>query len=435
MKKTNLILGLESINFQKLDFYKELSSAFESIRQAPVKDIHTTGGEENQYEKLISGIIKNYTNLTVTLVFSDVMPCVEIPAVSRNNPLVNDWIRSFVDSRKGLELIKNAGNAIRGTVNSETGRVGGIFAEIGTTIYLPVSMLKGSKYTPGELAAITLHEVGHFFTYFEYITHTARTNQALAGIAREYDKTLSIKEREVVLMTARQALNIKDLDVSGLAKVSDKRIVDAVIITNVIEKSKSELGSNLYDDNNFEYLADQFATRMGAGRDLVTGLDKVYKEFGDISTRGLGMYLFWEAVKLIALVIHIGLAVASGPLGEVGVLLNSMLISFLFGRDAQTDATYDRPKIRLERVRNQLMEAQKERGLTKAQQQAYREDVKVIDDILADYNTRFQLVGYIFLYVFRMGKKRFDAEALQRELEQLATNDLFGRAQELKALA
>lgn len=432
MSKTKLMVGMESISFQKLDFYKELVAGFETIRKAPLKEIQTSEGEENQYEALIAGIIKNHTNLTVKMVFGDIMPCVEIPAVSRNNPLINDWLRQYVDSKKGLELIKNAGKAITGTVDSARGRVSGIFAEIETTIYLPTHMLKGSKYSEGEMAGITLHEVGHFFTYFEYISRTVRTNQALAGISREYDNSLTVKERELVLMTARQALELKDLDTAGLAKASDKRIVEAVIVTNVVEKSKSELGYNLYDDNNFEYLADQFATRMGAGRDLVTGLDKLFKEFGHIATRGMGMYLFWEATKLVALGAGIGLAALLGP---VGAYVGSFIVTGLFLRDAQTDTTYDRPKIRLERIRSQLQEAQKDRGLTKVQQKAYLEDVKMIDDVLKDYNTRFQLVGYIFLYVFRMGKKRFDVEALQRDIESLATNDLFGRANELKALA
>lgn len=430
MNKT-LAAAMESIDFQTGAFYAELVSAFEALSKVDDARLRYEGDDPDAPAVLLAGIVRQHTGLKVKFVLGSTYPCVMIPEVSRNNPLINDFVKNFLDNKDGVKFIKEAKGFARGSVNLKTGRVSGVFTEVESTIYLPTKMIRGNKYTAEENAAVTLHEVGHLFTYYEFLSRLVRTNQVLAGISRGLDQSDTQKEREVVLMTAKQALDLKDLDVAEVAKITNKKVTDIVVITSVIKETKSELGTNIYDSNNFEFLADQYASRQGASRALVTGLDKLHREFGHMSFRSQPMYIFMEVVKLALLALSL-VSFALGPHAGLGMVI---LTSTLLSNDAAGDPTYDRPETRLKRIRNDLIERSKQKDLAPNEAEQIKQDIVAIEDILDGVKDRFQLIGLVTRYVFGLGKARFEAEALQQELEGFVTNSLFARADDLKALA
>lgn len=154
-------------------------------------------------------------------------------------------------SKDGLKIIKGAGSRGAGTVNIATGMVSGAFAEIEPTIYMPVDLLVDRGFSAEELAPITLREIGRVFVYFEFISRTATTNQVLAGIARALDTTDTQKDHTVILLAAREALKLKDFDAKELENITDKRVIEAVLLSNVVRESRSELGSDIYDENSY----------------------------------------------------------------------------------------------------------------------------------------------------------------------------------------
>ena len=84
--------------------------------------------------------------------------------------------------------------------------------------------------------------------------------------------------------------------------LNNKKVAEIVIITNIVKETVSELGCNIYDFSTWEYLADQYAARHGAGRYLATGLEKTYKSIGDISFRSTSNYLAMEALKVFLII-------------------------------------------------------------------------------------------------------------------------------------
>lgn len=106
-------------------------------------------------------------------------------------------------------------------------------------------------FSAEELAPITLREIGRVFVYFEFISRTATTNQVLAGIARALDTTDTQKDRTVILLAAREALKLKDFDAKELENITDKRVIEAVLLSNVVRESRSELGSDIDDENSY----------------------------------------------------------------------------------------------------------------------------------------------------------------------------------------
>jgi len=408
----------ESINFQEGTFFKELVLAFEVVRKLNKKDIADSEEVGN-----IGKIINHHTGLDVTLSIADAEPSVHIPMVNKNNVLINSFVREFLNSSDGIKMINNADGVVRGTVNLKTGKVTGIFTEVKSTINMPLHMLTETKFTCEENAAILLHEVGHLVTYYEYIARSVTTNQMLAGLSKALDQSGSVEEREAVLVNVKKAMSLTDLDTKELAKSTNKHVAEIVVVTNVTKQTVSELGSNIYDFSTWEYLSDQYAARQGAGRHLVTGLEKIYKGHWNISFRSLPAYLAMEAVKLTMLVF----VPILGP-GALGVSI------LLLAIDGSGDGTYDRPGARFIRVRDQIVENLKDKNLTPDDRARLTADLETIHAVLKQINDRRQFFGVLWDNLIPGASKALDQERLQKELEAIAVNDLFVKSAELKQL-
>lgn len=405
-------VAMESVDFQSPVFFKELALSFSELKKLKKDEIGDSDIATN-----LSKIVAHHTGLNVVFDIGENDPSVEIPMVDKNNPLINSFIRNYISSSDGIKMIANAGGVARGTVSLRTGKVSGIFTEIKSKIWLPVRMLITDKFTPEEIAAITLHEVGHLFTYYEFITRTVTTNQVLAGLAKALDGTESIDQREAVLINVKRAMNLKDMDTRELAKSNNKKVAEIVVVSNIVKQTESEIGSNVYDFSTWEMLADQFAARFGAGRDLVTGLDKLYRGSWNISFRSLPAYLALEALKLVSLFIIPGMAL------------------IIMSIDGAGDGTYDRPGARMKRIRNQIVENLKDTKLSKDDQERLKADLAAIDDVLKCIEDRRQFVGVLWDVLIPSARKALNQERLQKDLEAIAANDLFVKAADLKALA
>lgn len=424
------IISLESIDFQGESlFLKELALTLKEM-----KGMKQSAVDESNHGGRLSAIIRHHTNMNLTVSLGDQDPCVEIPMVNKNNVLINSFIRNWFNSDVGLKMIGNAEDGVvRGKVNMKTGKVSGVFSDIQTTIHMPVVMLVGTKYTEQEIAAIILHEVGHIFTYFEFMSRSMTTNQALAGMAKALDGSGDIKEREVIFMTVKKTLGLKDLDTAELLKSNSNKVAEMVVLTNVVKKSQSELGSNVYDFSSWEYLADQYAARQGAGRHLVTGLDKLYRGHFNISFRSLPTYLAFEALKAMLLVGSIALITTGAGMHLGGYGLQGTLI--LTAMDGSGDGTYDTPGARFKRVRNQIVENLKDKKLSKDDTERLHADLKAIDTVMESVEDRRQLFGVLWDFISPSARKAWNQKTLQKELEDVAVNELFVKASQLKMMA
>ena len=423
----------ESIFFQSNAFFNELVLNFSELKKANKTEV-----TDSPIATVVSKVIKHHTGMDITLNIGINQPQVNIPMVNKNNILINSFIRNYLNSSDGIKMINESKSAVRGSVNLKTGMVSGIFAEVKSTIDLPTEMFTGSKYTPEEIAAITLHEVGHLFVYYEFMSRMVTTNQMLAGVSKALDNSGTVEERESVLINAKKAMNLTDLDAKTLAKSNDKKVAEIVIITNITKEVCSELGSNIYDFSTWEYLADQYAARHGAGRHLATSLEKIYKGSWNISFRSLPVYLAIEALKLLAFVlpvwINVGLGGALTSIGKaIFVLWQDASIMLIF-MDSD-NPTYDRPGERFKRIRDQIVENLKDKKLSKEDVEALNDDLVAIDEVLKDVNDRRQWLGALWDILSPTARKGRSQEMLQKDLENLAVNSLFEKAAELKLVA
>ena len=403
----------ESIAFQNTTFFDELTLAFDEVKNLKETDV---GDSEPIYR--ISKIIKNHTNLNITIdAENDYPPCIDIPNIDRNNPLINAAQRAIVNSTDGLTMIESSNEVLHGTVNIKTAKVSGVFSDIKAKMYLGKAFIQGNKYSSQELAAITLHEVGHLFTYFEFITRTVRTNQVLAGLSKILDGSENQEKREVALLSAKKALKLDKLDLSQLKDVNTKT-TQVVLIDALVKETRTELGYNLFAESSWEYLCDQFSARHGAGVHLATALSKIYKSHYNISYRSLAVYLAVEMIKVILI----------ANLAFLGILF--LLVMF----DSQDGGGYDLPSARLKRIRDQATQYFKNKQISDVERRRILDEIESIDKLLAEMTNRKQLFTYIHEFFSKRTRDERAYRKLQYELEDIAMNDLYVKAAEFKLM-
>ena len=404
----------ESIAFQNTTFFDELTLAFDEVKNLKETDV---GDSEPIYR--ISKIIKNHTNLNITIdAENDYPPCIDIPNIDRNNPLINAAQRAIVNSTDGLTMIESSNEVLHGTVNIKTAKVSGVFSDIKAKMYLGKAFIQGNKFSSQELAAITLHEVGHLFTYFEFITRTVRTNQVLAGLSKILDGSENQEKREVALLSAKKALKLDKLDLSQLKDVNTKT-TQVVLIDALVKETRTELGYNLFAESSWEYLCDQFSARHGAGVHLATALSKIYKSQYNISYRSLAVYLAVEMIKVILL--------TSNPAFLVILFLMVMF-------DSQDGGGYDLPSARLKRIRDQATQYLKNKQISDVERRRILDEIESIDKLLAEMTNRKQLFTYIHEFFSKRTRDERAYRKLQYELEDIAMNDLYVKAAEFKLM-
>jgi len=288
------------------------------------------------------------------------------------------------------------------------------------TMMMPKSMIsKGSIYTSDETAAIILHEVGHAFTFMEFVSRMMTTNQAIAGLSRFLDGSVTQEKRIVLFARAADELHLDSQKKEALKKCKYPEQISVILLDQAISKSISELGSNIYDFTTCEYLADQFAARQGASSALVSALDKLFVSFGPDYTK----------VNIGTTIILVYVALASIAVPIIGIIFIAILLTAQLPVDS-----YDKPETRFLRLKQQVIEQLKNDDIDNEKRSALIEDIDKIDNLIKnmDYKRNPLWLGRILEFV-KPGYRPTDKyEKLQSELEKFANNDSFVHAAKLK---
>lgn len=429
----NSIYSPESIAFQKDIFHKSLTEIIEKYRT----DAKATNRQE--FELAIAKCIKDYTNINFEIDIGDMPMMTEPPKIDKNSPMLEGygWHDTTLSKQSIADIRRSKDKEVRALIDPSSGWVDGYFANLPPTrMHLNAPMIYGNKgllyklfdgrvYTSGELSAIILHEIGHIWTFFYFLTYWRTTNQILSALARSLEWSQDNQRREMIIKEAGSALDLDDIDAKELSYKSNSTVY-TVIITNVARKNRSQSGVTGYDINSFEALSDQYATRQGAGRDLVTGLDKLMK--GSIYKRGWVGYLYCEFAKLAIL----GLGVFEIATGQVPAAYTTFIIlATLILADSHND-WYDKPGARFKRIRNDLVNQLKDETAPKEDSARIRADIDFIDKVNETMHDHTQIVGLVYDYLIPSGVNKRKQIQFQQALEEQASNKLFYYANLIK---
>lgn len=423
--------SMEAISYQgKTMLLNELTMAFQTLLEQEKID-------ELSFAKLgLENIVKRNTGLTIEFrLMSEGSPIDAFavpPILDVNSPLLEMFKRvgmanSLAIHSEGHVKVINYSRDLRGQIDLDSGKVSGIFSKIPSSIAIGSGLWETVKLTPVETAAIVIHEVGHVFSYFETLIQTVTTNavigSAIQSLKSTEDKTIRLK---LVFETA-EALGVKLEDPDSLTDVKDGgEIFSAVLLKAMADKrTHSAAGSETYDLRSAEFMADQFTTRQGGGKDLAVALDKTLRFDRSSYGRSTSKHIAIEAVRVACLVL---LAIAA-PVWT-GIIAGLMLVY----ADPE-GRIYDDPGERLARIKNDLVQTLKDTSLPKKVRGQLLSDIETIDSVRQDIKDRRSFFNYIWLAVSSKRRDQFTQMRLQQELEKLVNNDLFIKASQLKTMA
>jgi len=431
------LLSTEAIHYQDTQTFKELELAFRDIMFNQAGNAFDEQIRQN--EQLIEAIINNRFKSNCSISFGDEWPCVRIFDEYHNSVLVrNDYREFFAAQLNFTKRFVGGSGGIKAGVNIMNGKLSGLFSELPFTIYLPTIMLKrngrtADGWSPGsyrltseEMAAVVLHEIGHFFTYCETFTRTVTTNQALAAMVKELDGNYAVDKREVIIARTVDDLKLKDVDIKALAKIDKRSILETAIVTEVAELSRSEIGISIYDTTASEQLADQFASRFGAGVHLMTALNKFHDLFGGThATQSTPLFVFMQILS-IALMFIPPFTFFMVPINIIGILIGG------FGDDG--DNTYDTPEVRFRRIKMDTIARLKNRAISAVEKKRTLADLEAMEKAMEGVKDKREWREYIATTIIPVYRRYRKTKMLQQQLEQLANNPLFVRAAELSVL-
>lgn len=445
--------SLEAIAFQDPKFFDELTQAVGTLRAKLRQDISFLSSNVPE-GRALTNVIKKHTNLNVNFDSQVNLPeagfALVFPQLAnghifntvhgntkaasevnhRNGTLVKDSFKKYLDagfSRNQVDLRKNW--------------VSGFFSEMPLWLIVARIHLVGEVLSDREIAAITLHEVGHGFTICEYMNRTVQTNQILADIARA---TTSGKPDKITTMvvhaSSEHKLNPSQKEALLKCKAPEDYLICAYAIAD--ETSRSELGFSVYEKTSCEQLADMYATRCGAGRDLVTGLAKTYGYQSRSWNNGTHLAGWMFACAFLTATAAAAGVVSLTLVGITVMALQSTLL-MISGIDLASQYQkniYDSDQYRYERIKHQLIQRIKDAKLNAALQVQLIAEIESIEIVIAgalDENLTTlsgksaQWLALMFNPAYR---RRFDMEQLQKQLESLASNNLFVQAAKLRTL-
>ena len=282
-------------------------------------------------------------------------------------------------------------------------------------------MLNGfGGFTIAENTASLLHEFGHMFNGFMYLGDYLWLNYYLTeGI----EVMLGRKKDNIQLELYNDRWlreNVPKEEYEDFTNNRNEETAKRVILSVAKKLPRHHLTDNdITAKRREEQTADMFATRLGYGKDLATGLHKLNRYYEDPSL--VGTFWFGEMAKLFATVLFL-------PFAVIGLMVYDPA-----GGDAHTmDGRYDEPMNRLIKIRRDLVAQLKRPGPLKVQ--GLVDDIDAIDAMIKEYSVNTSMYDGIINFFRPSVRKMRQNTKVEDDLESLMNNDLFLQAHKLRKL-
>lgn len=428
--------ALESVDFQDRSFGDRIRDLTSEIIGKLETGVVTS--KDLPYEpeiKLLEDHIFKNKGLRVKLVTNSELAAILPFYPNKNSIFIDEFFRGNFTIESQEKILRES-NGRKGTVDLKKGKVGGLFSEGTSILYINFyALLKTFGATVGEITAFILHELGHAFSACEYSDRVTRTNQVLASASREIFKKEGKKDVDYIYTELKKVngeTTIEQVD----KIVNGNRIVGGVLWNKfLIETVAQEMRNDKYSDNSFEQLSDNFASRHGYGKEIVTGLDKLHNAAGSLE-KNTFMRRTVNVLTLIYLIYLPFMVIASVTVAPVFGILYTAIMMYVFytSGDAKRDNTYDELRQRYVRVRADLITFLKDPSVPKKKVEEIVGQIKTMDTIIAntadDYGP-WRALSNILISSNREARRDIN---YQKMLEGTVNNDLFAAAAQVRTL-
>lgn len=452
--------SLEVIAFQNDDFPQKLESLIREVMDFHDKNPENGRKNTNSFgftRKIESLVYDRFGFKTIVNLETEVEGAVMPFFATRYHVLTKtqyhgDPLKQEVNEQ--TKILREMTNK-KGTIDLKRAKVSGIFSEFIHDVWLDVyGLYKKHKLTSAEITAVVIHEFGHAFTYYEFSDRLNGTNQVLMQMFNDLVDNDSKQTREYYIREFSEKFEIDPRELEDVLEEENRVIFGQRIFEHYVKSVGSQLPIAKYNENSSEQLADNFATRFGYGRELITALDKLWSvailglpapqksmpmflfaylfEIFQVMQYVLAFLVYFK--KLIVSVITFdvyGVFVLYQKVLSIGMVIVAFWMST--GDDGE-DLTYDLLKIRYTRIKHQYVEILKKGNLDKEKTNKVLSDIKAMDKVIDEtyiYKPLFTHIKNLLIPSSRRAMKDMDRQKL---LEVLAHNPLFIRAAELQSL-
>lgn len=400
------VITYESIKRQSDDFFNELT---QHIKRFRAKGDLTTEGIKKSH---IMQVIKQYTGLSILLYIERGFNArIFLPYLTPNHVFGGGSIAAT----KILDVKKTT---IQGTIDIENARVSGCFADVTSELMVGMDLLKPGALTDDELAAVILHELGHAFTCWQFMSTMAYGALVIQQTINNVFMTDNYQTKTVSIKAAEEVLGIESgQEIEDMVDTSRENL-EVILNTRFIRQLRSRTKSAYYDVRNCEQLADTFAVRHGAGNSLARATHKMNSAFG----------MYGPPSPFVNLLVQTG-AVLKILTPFSGVSLANILYTL------DQPKRYDDPKDRLAFIKFQLIDDLKQiPSGNKKLRTAMLESIDEISKLMSTIVERRHIFTAIHASFTRSGRAISNQEADIKKLEGMLYNDLFLQSAKLKNL-
>lgn len=425
LKKCAMMVQEAIAHQGRSQLFRDLLLIIREVKEVPYNAL----GKELLIKKGIDKVIEKHTGL-------------KIPVYIDNSPYINAWIYPpYIDANHAvfagnqwqrgdnwtLEYINKQSNkvfgkseSIFGTVDREHSRVSGDFSKIECPMYVTRMAINHPEATPEMIVSVILHEIGHVFTYFEFMGRVTTFNGALQAASEMFFNCNSREDRLKVIRDVGDKFQVDTDDRDALMNARTKDGFITVLARGYVIDRKSNMGSSIYDITLWESLSDQFSMRHGSGVDGVKMMDLIYKNSGASAYNSTLTHVIFTLFKVLMFIV-------------MTFSLFGLPLLLLFINPAEK--IYDEPEARMLRMRNDFVSGLKAPNLSKEEKAKIAEDVKEIDLIIKDLNDKRGLIELFYTSCTPEGRRQYSQMRFQQAVESLVANDMLVASTRLSNLA
>lgn len=415
-----LNIATESIAFQSGAFFKDLTLIVQDMRASETRDSDT----RTKFSVRIDKCVSDHTGITTNTRFwhGANNSFILIPGLARGNVLNRIGFNKFLEKNFNADNLSFYNLEKKGWIDPASSRIGGAFSEIVFKMILGDVFLFGNSYTAEEAAGMILHEVGHAYTFIQFLADSVIVNAVLQRTWSELTNADADKKVKLILTKAAKDMSMQNLDwIEAVEDTANKEVAFRVLVTAVQIEPRNMDNKRYFSMDACEELADIFAARHGAGRVIVTMRAK-FSHNGP-SSYGILSGVAWALLGMITAPINPVIGIPAFLIGAAVVWNGTSAAASV--NDITTF------KQLAKKMRNQFVEKLKLSNLPTEDVAEAIESINLTDEIIQKYTNDDYSPPLLvkFLDMFRRGK--MDARASREytdRLESLAANDLFIRA-------
>lgn len=400
------IISFESVKRQNDDFFNDLTTAVKRFRDAG--NLTTEAIKKSH----IMQVIAQHTGLNIIMYLDrGVNMGIYTPYITPRHVFHRDG-----GSLTKMLDVKKIG--LNGTVDPENVKVTGVFSEVASELMVGVDLIRPGLMTHDEVAAVILHEVGHVFTCWQFMTTIAYGALVINQTITNVFSTDNYQTKRIYIKEAEEVLGLEgDQSIEDLVDTS-KENVEVILNTRFVRSLRQRTTSAYYDYRNCEQLADTFVARHGGGAALARGLHKLDKAFGSYGNSNLFVHMATQTAALIKVI---------KPFS--GISLSDILYTL------DQPNRYDDPKDRLAFIKFQLIDDLKQIPAgNKELRSGMLGSIADIDNILNNITARKSVFKAIHETFTSHGRATSKSQAAIKQLEGMLYNELFLQSAKLKNL-